>query len=61
MIKHINLHKNYTSNGGNYQLKLLLNTEYMIPSNDSVGLLSQFVQEMDLRDYRTTKKVEMAM
>lgn len=54
MTKHINLHKNYTSNRGNYQLKLPLNIEYMIPNNDSVRLLSQFVEEMDLTDLYST-------
>lgn len=48
MGKYINLHKNYTSNRRNHQLKLPLNIEYMIPNNDSVRLLSQFVKEMDL-------------
>jgi transposase len=50
MNKNINFHKNYTSNRRNYQLKLPLNIEYMIPNNDSVRLLSQFVEEMDLTD-----------
>lgn len=54
MTKHINLHKNYTSNGGNYQLKLPLNIDYIIPDNDSVRLLSQFVEEMDLTDLYST-------
>ena len=54
MIKNINLHKNYTSNRGNYQLKLPLNIEYMIPHNDSVHLLSQFIEEMDLTDLYST-------
>ena len=54
MTKYINLHKNYTSNRGNYQLKLPLNIEYMIPNNDSVRLLSQFVEEMDLTDLYST-------
>lgn len=54
MTKHINLHKNYTSNGGNYQLKLPLNIDYMIPDNDSVRLLSQFVEEMNLEDLYST-------
>ena len=54
MSKHINLHKNYTSNRGNYQLKLPLNIEYMIPDNDSVRLLSQFIEEMDLTDLYST-------
>ena len=48
------LHKNYTINQKIYQLKLPLNVECMIPSNDSVRLLSQFVEEMDLSDlYKT--------
>ncbi|APQ74720.1 hypothetical protein RSJ9_3571 [Clostridium botulinum] len=50
MPKYINSHKNYTSNRGNYQLKLPLNIGYMIPNNDSVGLLSQFVEAMDSTD-----------
>lgn len=50
MTKYINLHKNYTSNRGNYQLTLPLNIEYMIPNNISVCLLSQFVEEMYLTD-----------
>jgi transposase len=54
MTKYINLHKNYTSNRGSYQLKLPLNIEYMIPNNDSVRLLSQFVEEMDLTDLYST-------
>ena len=54
MTKHINLHKNYNLNRGNYQLKLPLNIEYMIPNNDSVRLLSQFVEEMDLTDLYST-------
>ena len=54
MTKHINSHKNYTLNGGNYQLKLPLNIDYMIPDNDSVRLLSQFVEEMDLTDLYST-------
>jgi transposase len=54
MTKYINLHKNYTSNGGNYQLKLPLNIGYMIPDNDSVRLLSQFIEEMDLTDLYST-------
>ena len=54
MSKNINLHKNYTLNGGNYQLKLPLNIDYIIPDNDSVRLLSQFVEEMDLEDLYST-------
>lgn len=53
------LHKDYTINRKIYQLKLPINVEYMIPSNDSVRLLSQFVEEMDLSDlYKTYSKVK---
>lgn len=54
MPKYINLYKNYTLNRGNYQLRLPLNIEYMIPDNDSVYLLSQFIEEMDLTDLYST-------
>lgn len=59
-MKKVNiLHKDYTTNQKNYQLKLPINVEYMIPSNDSVRLLSQFVEEMDLSDlYMTYSKVK---
>ena len=53
------LHKNYIINRKFYQLKLPINVECMIPSNDSVRLLSQFVEEMDLSDlYMTYSKVK---
>lgn len=48
------LHKNYNSNRRFYQLKLPLNIDYMIPDNDSVRLLSQFIEEMDLSDLYST-------
>ena len=54
MTKHINLQKNYTESSGGYQLKLPLNIETIIPENDSVRLLSQFVEEMDLTDLYST-------
>jgi len=58
MAKYINLHKNYTLKGGNYQLKLPLNIDFLIPDNDSVRLLSQFVEEMNLEDlYATYSRV----
>lgn len=43
-------HKNYTSFGNVYQLKLPLNIEYIIPKDDSVRLLGQIVEEMDLKE-----------
>ena len=53
------LQKNYTLNRKFYQLKLPLNIDYMIPVNDSVRLLSQFVEEMDLTDlYSTYSKIK---
>ena len=48
MAKHINLQKNYSLNQSGYQLKLPLNIETIIPEDDSVRLLSQFVEAMDL-------------
>jgi len=44
------IHKNYTSFGNVYQLKLPLNIEYIIPKDDSVRLLGQIVEEMDLKE-----------
>lgn len=54
MRKPIFLHKNYTLNEEGYQLKLPLNLEAIIPEDDSVRLLSQFVEEMDLTDLYST-------
>ena len=48
------LHKNYTLNEEGYQLKLPLNLETIIPEDDSVRLLSQFVEAMDLTDLYST-------
>lgn len=44
------LQKDYTINQKLYQLKLPLNIDYMIPINDSMRLLNQFVEEIDLTD-----------
>ena len=44
MLLHNKLQKNYTLNQSGYQLKLPLNIETIIPENDSVRLLSQFVE-----------------
>ena len=54
MLKPINLQKDYTQNSGGYQLKLPLNIETIIPEDDSVRLLSQFVEAMDLTDLYST-------
>ena len=40
--------KNYTSNEKCFQLQIPMNFEFIIPDNDSVRLLSQFVEEMNL-------------
>ncbi len=48
------LHKNYTLNEEGYQLKHPLNLETIIPVDDSVRLLSQFVEAMDLTDLYST-------
>ena len=54
MRKPIFLPKNYTLNEGGYQLKLPLNLETIIPEDDSVRLLSQFVKGRDLTDLYST-------
>lgn len=54
MQTHILLHKNYTLNEEGYQLKLPLNLETIIPVDDSVRLLSRFVEAMDLTDLYST-------
>ena len=55
------LHKNYTKFERVYQPKLPLEIETIIPGDDSVRLLSQFVEEMDLSDlYSTYKRVNKA-
>ena len=48
----------YTIYGDNYQLKLPLNIDYMIPKDDSVRLLSHIVEEMNLdRLYKTYSRI----
>ncbi len=46
--------KNYTIRGDFYQLKLPLNIECMIPDDDSVRLLGQIVEEMNLSELLKT-------
>lgn len=58
MLKTISLQKNYTLNENGYQLKLPFDLETIIPADDSVRLLSQFVEAMDLTDlYSTYERV----
>lgn len=48
------LHKDYTRFPQNYQLILPLDIEHLIPDDDSVRLLSQYIERMFLGDlYRT--------
>lgn len=48
----------YTKYGDNYQLKLPLEIDYLIPKNDSVRLLSQIIEEMNLEKlYKTYSRV----
>ena len=54
MLLHNKLQKDYTLNQSGYQLKLPLKLETIIAKNDSVRLLSQFVEEMDLTDLYST-------
>ena len=50
--------KNYTTNSQAYQLKLQFDTDYIIPNNDSVRLLSQIIEEMDLEKlYKTYSRI----
>ena len=42
------LQKNYTLNSGCYQLKIPVELDAVIPENDCVRLLSQYVEELDL-------------
>lgn len=48
------LQKDYTVNRKVYQLKLPFDIDCIIPENNSVRLLSQFVAEMDLTDLYCT-------
>ncbi len=53
------LRQNYTLFSRPYQLKLPLEIGYIIPNNDCVRLLGQFVEELDLSDlYSTYSKVK---
>ena len=54
MLLYNKLQKDYTLNQSGYQLKLPLELGTIIPENDSVRLLSQFVEEMDLTDLYST-------
>ena len=56
-INTFTLHKDYTRFQQNYQLILPLEMEHLIPDDDSVRLLSQFIERMFLGDlYRTYRR-----
>ena len=58
MLKTKITQKNYTVSKSGYQLKLPLEFNPIIPENDSVRLVSQFVEEMDLTElYQTYDKI----
>ena len=58
------LQPNYTAFEKTYQLRIPLETEILIPQNDSVRLLSQLVEEMDLTGlydtYSRVGKIEVS-
>ena len=59
MTKHIKLQKDYTVSCLYYQIKLPLDIEKNIPSDDPVRLLSAFVEGMELLDlYNTYGKIK---
>ena len=59
MTKHINLQKDYTLTSLYYQIKLPLELEVLISSDDPVRLLSAFVEGMELSDlYKTYGKIK---
>ena len=58
MLNHHLTQKDYTILGKGYQLRLPLNIEYMIPKDDSVRLLGQIVEELDLKElYQTYSRI----
>lgn len=49
---------NYATYCDNYQFKLPLNMDYIIPKDDSVRLLSQIIEEMKLEKlYKTYSRI----
>ena len=54
MLNTLNLHPDYTSFQSYYQIKLPLELDTMIPTDDPVRLLSAFVEGMDLSELYAT-------
>ena len=57
MKNNITTNKNYTTSEKCFQLQIPMNLNVIIPENDSVRLLSQFVEEMDLTSLYETYSV----
>ena len=58
MVKTNIIQNDYTKYGDNYQLKLPLEIDYIIPKNDSVRLLSHIIEEMNLEKlYKTYSRI----
>ena len=58
MAKHNTIQVDYTISKNNYQLKSLLNIDSLIPKDDSVRLLSQIIEEMNLEKlYQTYSRI----
>ena len=58
MTKHNTIQIDCTISENNYQLKSLLNIDVLIPKDDSVRLLSQIVEEMNLEElYQTYSRI----
>lgn len=58
MLKTNIIQNDYTKYGDNYQLKLPLEIDYIIPKNDSVRLLSHIIEEMNLEKlYKTYSRI----
>ncbi|MGO1043682.1 hypothetical protein ACTPEO_13170, partial [Clostridioides difficile] len=58
MQKQNTIQIDYTTYGDNYQFKLPPNIDYMIPKDDSVRLLSQIIEEMNLEKlYKTYSRI----
>lgn len=58
MIKQNIIQTDYTVFSDNYQLKLPINIDFLIPKDDSVRLLSQIVEEMNLEKlYQTYSRI----
>ncbi|HBF3953701.1 TPA: transposase, partial [Clostridioides difficile] len=58
MLEQDTIQIDYTTYGDNYQFKLPLNIDYIIPKDDSVRLLSQIIEEMNLEKlYKTYSRI----